>query len=316
MMDYLGLFERYLKSERNASKHTVRAYAGDVQTFLRFVADRFFGGPDGSLESIPIAEIDALKIRAYLADLHTNGVSKRSVARKLSAIRTFFDLILREGHIELNPADNVSTPKMARRLPEFLSVAEVKQLLEAPPVDTPFGKRDRAILETLYSTGVRVAELAGVTLDDMDVLGGCVKVRGKGGKQRMALLGRFAVDALTNYLEARPELDTGLSKGKLFLSNNGRPLQERDFHRIVTKYARQLWYGRSVSPHTLRHSFATHLLDGGADLRDVQELLGHARLSSTQIYTHVSADRLRTIYDKAHPHARIGGQIPCSGEQR
>ncbi len=303
-MDYLTLFERYLKTERNLSEHTLRAYLGDARAFLRFLADRYFGGPDVPLESIPLAEADNLKIRAYLAQLQSNNTSRRSVARKLSAIRTFFNLMQREGIVERNPADEVSTPKLPRWLPEFLSVEEAKQLLEAPPDDTPTGKRDRAILETLYSTGVRVAELAGIGLDDLDLLGSTVRVTGKGGKQRIALLGRFAIAALSEYLEARKRLDIGLSKGKLFLSRNGRPLQQRDFHRIVTKYAKKLWYRRPVSPHTLRHSFATHLLDGGADLRDVQELLGHAVLSSTQIYTHLTAERLRTIYDQAHPHAR------------
>lgn len=303
-MDYLTLFERYLKTERNMSEHTLRAYMGDARAFLRFLADRYFGGSDVPLDSIPLAEVDNLKIRAYLAHLQSNDTSRRSIARKLSAIRTFFNLMQREGIIERNPADEVSTPKVPRWLPEFLSVEEAKQLLEAPPGDKPTGVRDRAILETLYSTGVRVAELAGIGLDDLDLLGSTVRVTGKGGKQRIALLGRFAVAVLKEYLEARRELDIGLSQGKFFLSRNGRPLQERDFHRIVTRYAKRLWYRRSVSPHTLRHSFATHLLDGGADLRDVQELLGHAVLSSTQIYTHLTAERLRTIYDQAHPHAR------------
>jgi integrase/recombinase XerC len=316
-MDYLALFERHLKTERNASEHTQRAYCGDVSGFLCFTAEYFFGGADTPIERIPIGEIDRLKIRAYLAHLQSGGASKQSIARKLSAVRTFFNLLQREGVIEANPADDVSTPKLTRQLPEFLSVEETKQLLESPATDTPEGIRDRAILETLYSTGVRVAELAGIRLDDMDLLGGAVKVTGKGRKQRMAMLGRYAVDAIKKYLLARTQLDKGVSDRKLFLSHNGRPLQERDFHRIVTKYAKQLWFRRSVSPHTLRHSFATHLLDGGADLRDVQELLGHSNLSTTQIYTHVSIERLRAIYDQAHPHARhMGGERPKEQGER
>ncbi|UCD59107.1 MAG: tyrosine recombinase XerC [Candidatus Hydrogenedentota bacterium] len=303
-MDYLALFEKNLKTERNASEHTSRAYLSDLRAFLCFLSERFFGGSNAPVESIPLAEVDRLKIRTYLAHLHLTNTSKRSVGRKLSAIRTFFNFLQREGIVETNPADEVSTPKMPKRLPEFLSIEETKQLLEAPPADTPTGVRDRAILETLYSAGVRVAELAAITLADLDLLGGVVKVTGKGRKQRIALLGRYAVGALRKYLEMRKNLDRGLSNGRLFLSRNGHPLQERDFHRIVTKYARKLWYRRSVSPHTLRHSFATHLLDRGADLRDVQELLGHSSLSSTQIYTHVSVERLRTIYDGAHPHAQ------------
>lgn len=303
-MDHLTRFERHLKTGRNASAHTTRAYLGDVRGFLQFVAERFYDGEDTPLDSIPPAEIDRLKIRGYMAKLQADDVSRRSVARKLSALRTFFNFLQTEGIVEDNPADEVSTPKMPKRLPDFLSADEIIQLLSAPPPDTAIGLRDRAVLETLYSTGVRVAEMAGITLADLDLLGGVVKVTGKGRKQRFALLGRYAVAALRKYLKKREELDKGLSAEKLFLSRTGRPLQERDFHRIVTKYARSLWHKRPVSPHTLRHSFATHLLDGGADLRDVQELLGHARLSSTQIYTHLSVERLRTIYDEAHPHAR------------
>jgi len=303
-MDPIAVFERYLRAERNASAHTVRAYTSDVSQFLRFVAERFFGDANIPPDAIPLAEVDSLKVRAYLAHMQSQEVSRRSVARKLSSVRTFFTLMQRERVVETNPAREVSTPKMPRRLPKFLTVEETKQLLDAPPADTPTGMRDRAILETLYSTGVRVAELAGITLDDADLLGGAVKVMGKGGKQRFAMLGRFAVEAMRRYLSVRRELDKGLSNRKLFLSRTGRPLQERDIHRIVDRYARGLWYRRSVSPHTLRHSFATHLLDRGADLRDVQELLGHARLSTTQIYTHVSTERLRAIYDQAHPHAQ------------
>jgi len=277
---------------------------GDVRGFLGFLAKRYFGGPDFPVESVDPNAIDRLKIRAYLADLQSKDISKKSAARKLSTIRAYFKFLLSEGIVETNPADDVSHPKVPKGLPEFLSIDETKQLLEAPPADTPIGIRDRAILESLYSSGMRVAELTGIRLNDLDLLGSVVKVMGKGRKQRFTLLGRYAVAALRKYLKVRSSLDRGLSKDKVFLSRTGRPLQERDIHRIVTRYAGQLWYRRSVSPHTLRHSFATHLLDGGADLRDVQELLGHASLSTTQIYTHVSIERLRAIYDEAHPHAR------------
>ncbi len=303
-MSTLHVFERYLKSERNASAHTCRAYLHDLGGFFAFLGKQFFDEAGIPTDSIPLDQVDSLKIRSYLAHLHSSDISRRSIARKLSALRTFFHVMQREGFLETNPVEEISTPKMPKRLPEFLSVRESKQLLEAPPDNMPTGLRDRAILETLYSTGVRVSELAGMTLDDLDLLGGVAKVTGKGGKQRFALLGRYAVEAMRKYLGARKDLDKGLSEGRVFLSRTGRPLQERDIHRIVSKYAGQLWSRRTVSPHTLRHSFATHLLDGGADLRDVQELLGHARLSTTQVYTHVSAERLRAIYDEAHPHAR------------
>ena len=195
-MDYLTRFERHLKTGRNASAHTSRAYLSDIGGFFRFLADRFFGGPDVPIESIPLTEIDRLKIRGYLAHLQSADLSRRSIARKLSAIRSFFDFLQGEGAVEANPAEEVSTPKMPRRLPDFLSVEEMKDLLGAPPADTPIGIRDRAILEALYSTGVRVAELAGITLEDLDLLGSVVKVTGKGRKQRFALLGRYAVAAL------------------------------------------------------------------------------------------------------------------------
>lgn len=307
-MDYLTRFKQHLKTARNASEHTIRAYSGDLRGFLDFLAEHYFGGPGCEDTPLDVTKVDRLKVRAYLAHLQSSGISKKSAARKLSTIRSFFNFLQREGVLEANPADEVSHPKIPKWLPEFLSIDETKQLLEAPPGDTPIGIRDRAILETLYSAGIRVAELTGIELDALDLLGGVVKVMGKGRKQRLALLGRYAIAALKKYLKIRSTLDRGLSKDKVFLSRTGRPLQERDIHRIVSRYARQLWYRRSVSPHTLRHSFATHLLDGGADLRDVQELLGHASLSTTQIYTHVSIERLRAIYDEAHPHARTNLQ--------
>ncbi len=301
--DCLALFEQYLRSERNASEHTIRAYIADVRQFF---GDREADGPDPPqpLRRDAVSAIDSLAVRAYLARLSSEDASRRTVARKLSAVRRFFSFLQRENMIPENPADEVFTPKLSRHLPEFLSIEEAKQLLEAPAADSPAGMRDRAILETLYSTGARVGELANIALNDVDLLGGVVKVTGKGGKQRIALLGRFAVDALQKYLRVRAEWNKGESRNRLFLSRNGRPLQERDVHRVVTKYSRKLWRRRPVSPHTLRHSFATHLLDGGADLREVQELLGHAHLSTTQIYTHISAERLRLMYDRAHPHAR------------
>jgi tyrosine recombinase XerC len=303
-MDCLALFLHYLESERNASEHTLRAYAADIRDFFSFQKETHPRESEPVVDPDAVRRMDNLKLRAYLAHLFAQNFSRRSIARKLSSVRTFFAFANREGIIENNPAGEISTPKLGRRLPEFLSVEETKLLLECPPADSPAGIRDRAVLEVFYSTGVRVAELSGIKLNDMDLLGGLVKVTGKGGKQRIALLGRYAVEALRKYLDVRTSLDRGLSRKKVFLSRTGRPLQERDFHRIVTRYSRTLWGKRRVSPHTLRHSFATHLLDGGADLRDVQELLGHAQLSTTQIYTHVSAERLKIMYDRAHPHAR------------
>lgn len=302
-MDCLELFERYLGSERNASRHTIRAYAADIRHLFLFQNSDDDNNQELQITAPLARDIDDLKLRGYLARLHSEGVSRRSIARNLSSIRTFFKFLQREGVITQNPAEGIFTPKLGRQLPDFLSVAEVKQLLEAPPLDSPIGIRDRAILEVLYSTGVRVGELASIPMSQMDLLGGVLKVTGKGGKQRIALLGRFAIESLRSYLPVRSGLDRGMSRNKIFLSRTGRPLQERDLHRVVTKYAKQLWNRRMISPHTLRHSFATHLLDNGADLREVQELLGHSNLSTTQIYTHVSAERLKMVYNRAHPHA-------------
>ena len=302
-MDYLARFEQHLKTGRNASEHTVRAYMADLRGFLRFMGEHYFGDPDFPIDSIEPDTIDRLKIRAYLAHLQARDVSKRSAARKLSTIRTFYNFLINEGVVETNPADEVSHPKVPKWLPEFLSIDEMKQLLEAPPVDTAIGIRDRAILETLYSSGMRVAELTGVTLDDLDLLGGVAKVMGKGRKQRLAMLGRYAIGALREYLKVRNGLDRGLSQDKVFLSRTGRPLQERDVHRMVARYAGRLWYRRSISPHTLRHCFATHLLANRADLRSIQLALGHSSISTTQIYLHLDMRQLKQMIQECHPRS-------------
>lgn len=299
-------FVDYLETERNFSAHTVRAYLADLAQFCRYVAQ----GPGGLEEDAPETELDVAllartqrnDIRAYLGHVQTRGASPRTSARKLAAIRAAYRFYVRNGALADNPAQTLRSPKRGRELPDVLSIPEVTALLEAPDVSDPLGLRDRALLEALYSTGMRAAECAGLKLRDVDLIGGTVRVFGKRSKERVGHLGRYAVDALNDYLQVRVELG-GPLHDRVFVNWRGGPLTTRSVQRVVEKYVRTVLPNRrEVSPHTLRHTFATHLLDGGADLRAVQELLGHASLSSTQIYTHVSLDRLREVYRQAHPH--------------
>ena len=300
-------FVNYLESERNFSAHTLRAYMGDLAQFCRYLAH----GPAGLDEDAPTTELDVSllaragrnDIRAFLGHVQTRGASPRTSARKLAAIRAAYRFYLRNGGLADNPAQTLRSPKRGRALPDVLSIPEVTALLEAPDQNEPLGLRDRALLETLYSTGMRAAECAGLTLRDVDLIGGTVRIFGKRRKERVGHLGRYAVDALNDYLQVRADLGRP-THDRAFVNWRGGPLTTRSVQRVVEKYVRAVLPDRrEVSPHTLRHTFATHLLDGGADLRAVQELLGHASLSSTQIYTHVSLDRLRDVYRQAHPHA-------------
>ena len=302
-------FMNHLKVERRASQHTMRAYLSDLEQFCDFLLNgpAALQRPDG--EDRPRATLDTLRradknaIRSYLAHVQTLGGTPRTSARKLASLRAAYRYFVRTGRLEENPAMAVHAPKLPRELPEVLSIPEVTALLEAPETDTPLGLRDRAILETLYSSGIRASELMGLKLDDLDLDRGTMRVFGKRRKERIAQLGSYAVKALCAYLAVRNDMNTGASQ-TLFVNFRGGPLTTRSLQRIVEKYARQTIPGRrEISPHTLRHTFATHLLDGGADLRVVQELLGHESLSSTQIYTHVSMDRLKEVYRGAHPHA-------------
>ncbi len=302
-------FSDYLAAERGFSNHTQRAYLNDIAQFCGYIER----GPaafsvDGE-DEYPEPRFDALRratrndIRAFLGHLRTLGSSPRTTARKLSALRAIYKFFVRVGTLDENPAQSVRSPKLPRDLPDVLSIPEVTALMEAPDTATPLGKRDRAILETLYSSGVRCAELAGLTLDAVDLIGGTMVVLGKRKKERMAHLGTCALDALQAYLAVRGALGHP-GHARLFVNARGGPLTTRSVQRIVEKYVRAVLPGRrNVSPHTLRHTFATHMLDGGADLRVVQEMLGHESLSSTQIYTHVSVDRLKEVYRQAHPHA-------------
>ncbi len=293
----------YLEAERNASPYTVRNYIADlcgskkIKGFFAFLKERGITSPEGV--SRPI-------LRDYLAYLAEQGVVKASIARKLSAIRSFYRYLNREGLITSNPLKATASPKLGQHLPSFLTVAETERLLSVPDRTTPQGQRDRAWLELLYASGLRVSELASLNLDQVDFDTNEIRVRGKGAKERVALMGQPAAEALGVYLDqGRPQLLGGKKKSDaLFLNRYGGRLTERSVQKKLARYAGLSGIDKRVHPHMLRHTFATHLLDGGADLRVVQELLGHTNLSSTQIYTHITKSQARKVYLRAHPMAR------------
>jgi len=297
-------FITYLSVEKNASDNTISSYSRDIDQFEEFLKSS--GECLGADNDLDVKLIDQEAIRSFLSFLSKNGLWKSSMARKLACIRSFFRFLMREGVLKTNSAALVSTPKFSRPLPRFLSVDEVFHLLETPDTSTPSGLRDRALLETLYATGLRVSELTSLNIKDVDLSLGVVRVFGKGGKERIALLGRKAVDALKSYLERREDLKGQGSPDAFFLSSRGKRMSRRTVARLLEKYVDKCGLVRKVNPHALRHTFATHLLDNGADLRGIQELLGHSRLSTTQRYTHVSMSRLQEVYDRAHPRSGIG----------
>jgi integrase/recombinase XerC len=291
MKQAIEQFCNYLENERNASAHTVDAYRSDLEQFHAFL----LGSGAPSLESV-----DHLTIRRYLAHLH-KGLAKSSIGRKLSALRALFRYQVREGRLEKNPAELVGTPKKEKRVPFHLNIDQVTSLVLAPAEAGELPLRDRAILETLYSCGLRVSELTGMNVKDLDLESGLARVLGKGDKERIVPVGSCACRALAAYLEQRGNPGDDLP---LIVNARGGRLTRRSVARIVDAHMLLIASMRKVSPHTLRHTFATHLLEGGADLRAIQELLGHASLSTTQKYTHVSIDRLMEVYDRAHPKAR------------
>jgi len=289
MERYIEKFIRYLEIEKNYSRHTILNYRLDLENFKHFLGET------------PPEKIDYLLLRKYLASLKEKNLQSRSVARRISALRSFFKFLTREGLLKDNPILSLSTPKLDKHLPQFLTEEEVNRLISAViPKDERDERalRDRAILETFYSTGVRISELVGLNIEDIDFIGGVVKVRGKGKKERMVPIGDCAISVIRKYLDKRKK-----QSEVLLLNKSGRRITDRGVRNIVGKYLRLASIKQGVSAHTLRHSFATHLLNRGADLRSVQELLGHANLSTTQIYTHLTTERLKNIYDKAHPRA-------------
>jgi integrase/recombinase XerC len=246
--------------------------------------------------------VSTLDLRAYLAELRRRNYSRATVARKIATLRSFYKYLARQGEVELNPVKVIRTPRQEKRLPKFLTPDDIERLLAAPKGDDPLTLRDRAMLEVLYSTGIRVSELVGMNLEDVDTMGESVRVRGKGKRERLAPLGSFALKALDQYLAAR-KAGSVHDAAAVFVNRHGQRLSTRSVRRKLSKYLAIAGLNPSVSPHTLRHSFATHMLERGADLRAVQELLGHRSLSTTQIYTHVAAARLKEVYEAAHPRA-------------
>jgi len=286
--------------ERNYSENTVKAYNSDLAQFQQFLSKQL------DQQKVSIREINRLAIRHFLGILHMEGYNSRSILRKLTAIRSFCRYLCREGLLEVNPATHLMPMRWEKRLPTFLDVAQAAKVMELPDANTALGLRDRALLELLYSTGIRLMELVSLNLSALDLLGEVIRVRGKGKKERILPLGSKALEALAAYLPRRKELlgkgDRYSSNG-LFLNYKGGRISGRSVRRIVNHYLEQVSQEEHLSPHILRHTFATHMLDAGADLRAVKELLGHASLSSTQIYTHVTVEKLRKTYDQAHPRA-------------
>jgi len=295
----ISRFLRYLEVERNASPLTIKSYREDL-----FALHEYFTEASGGRPPTP-NEITTLDLRGYVAALSEAGYAKTSIARRLASLRSFFRFGQREGWAEQNPARPLRNPRKGRSLPHVLSSEEVARLLAAPPAHTPMGLRDRAILETLYSAGLRVSELVGLNDGDLHLEEGLLRVRGKGRRERLAPLGSYAIGALQRWLRVRT-LDSTFASGAekpVFVNRFGKRLTTRSVGRMLEKYLRQTGLDRRTSPHSLRHSFATHLLDRGADIRSVQELLGHKNISTTQIYTHLTASALRAAYEKAHPRA-------------
>ena len=294
-------FIRHLRIERNASPLTLKSYAEDLESLLEFFTEQLGRPPE--VDQVAIGQL-----RQYVSYLYDCGYAKSTIARRLACLRSFFRYCRREGLIDSNPAQALRTPRAGRKLPNFLSNRQVTQLIETPTAETPAGLRDRAILEVFYSAGLRVAELVGLDLDDWDRDAGILRVMGKGRKERIAPVGRHADAALQAWNAVRQPGAKASAEDlqAIFLNRFGRRISTRSVGRLIEKHIKAAGLDPKSSPHTLRHTFATHLLDGGADLRSVQELLGHKSLTTTQIYTHVSTNRLRETYVQAHPHAKRG----------
>jgi integrase/recombinase XerC len=304
MPQTLDRFVEYLKAERNASPYTVRNYTADLLSFFRFLTEHNISS---------LAEVDKGILRDYLRELTQQRFARTSIARKLSAVRSFYRYLQREELVAVNPLATLSSPKLDRRLPEFLAREEVARIVESPDLSTPAGLRNRAFLELLYASGLRVSELVNIDTGDVSLDTREIRVWGKGSKERVVLMGEPAYRALTAYLEqGRPRLLARRSTTAVFLNQHGGRLTARSVQSIVRGYAAGAGVTRRVHPHTVRHTFATHMLDGGADLRVVQELLGHASLSSTQVYTHVSMAQAKKVYLSAHP---LAGERSESGPQ-
>jgi integrase/recombinase XerC len=327
-------FLNYLKFERRFSEHTAKCYGADLTQFSEFLSGAFEGdsthgeampfdhheGPATAVATKADIAIDQMllsagtdSIRSYLAFLNDRQYSRATVARKLATLRSFYKFLVKRNHLSTNPVTAVRTPKQEKKLPRFLEYEEVKRLLETPPMNTWLGARDRAIMETLYSTGIRVSELVALNMEDIDFLGEVVHVRGKGKKERITPIGSSALQTIQHYMEfrnKRAQNNNNFDSKVLFVNKHGRRLSTRSVRRKMDKYLKMAGLDPAISPHTLRHSFATHMLNNGADLRSVQELLGHQSLSTTQVYTHLTTSRLKEVYENAHPRNDDRGPNP------
>ena len=292
---YVERFDDFLALEQGASVQTSRAYKLDITRFVTYASIKGAKAP---------AEIGARMLREFVYHLKDLGLSPASIRRNVSAVRTYFKFMLGEGFVVRDPSERLETPKRWRTLPEVLGIEEIEKLLAAPSLDEPLAFRDRAMLELAYGAGLRVSEWISLGVRDVMLSDHVVRVFGKGAKERLVPIGRRAIGAIAIYLrELRPKLEKGEGKGRLFLNSRGRPLSRMGAWKILRKYVDQVGITKPVSPHTLRHSFATHLLEGGADLRAVQEMLGHVDISTTQIYTHVDREYLRSVHKQFHPRA-------------
>jgi len=321
-------FLSYLKFERHFSSHTAKCYGADLEQYAGFLAARAgmaaeeTGSWDSSSGGVmtqtetqtqtaveqAILTADTETIRTYMAQLGSQQYSKSTTARKLATLRSFYKFLVKRTYVSSNPVISIKTPKQDKKLPRFLEYEEVQRLLNAPPTNTWLGARDRAIMETLYSTGMRVSELVGLNMDDVDFLGEVIHIRGKGKKERISPIGSSALQAIQRYIEFRNKRmsnDSTFDGKVLFANKHGKRLSTRSVRRKMDKYLESAGLDPAISPHTLRHSFATHMLNNGADLRSVQELLGHQSISTTQVYTHVTAARMKDVYDAAHPRGQV-----------
>lgn len=319
-------FLSYLKFEKHFSEHTAKCYGADLTQFAEFLTSKQSGQYEASGDSSgsehegrggtavavqtkveldkALLSIDVNMVRSYLALLNDRKYSKSTIARKLATLRSFYKFLVKRGSIQSNPVTAVRTPKQDKKLPRFLEYDEVKKLLETPPMDGWLGARDRAILEVLYSTGIRVSELVSLNMEDIDFLGEVVHVRGKGKKERITPISSSALQVIQHYLEyrnKRAQNNPNFDPKVLFVNKHGKRLSTRSVRRKMDKYLKMAGLDPAISPHTLRHSFATHMLNNGADLRSVQELLGHQSLSTTQVYTHLTTKKLKDVYESAHP---------------
>ncbi len=326
-------FLDYLRFERRFSEHTAKCYGADLAQYGEFLINYSDGSPPHAELMSPTEEqggsatavathvnlnVDQLLlsagtdiVRAYLSFLNEKQYSKATIARKLATLRSFYKFLIKRNQVTSNPVVAVRTPKQDKKLPRFLEYEEVKKLLDTPPQDNWLGARDRAILETLYSTGIRVSELVALNMDDIDFLGEIVHVRGKGKKERIAPIGSSALQVIQHYMEfrnKRAQNNGNFDSKVLFVNKHGKRLSTRSVRRKMDKYLKMAGLDPAISPHTLRHSFATHMLNNGADLRSVQELLGHQSLSTTQVYTHLTTTKLKDVYENAHPRNGDNGE--------